>query len=213
MLQGNRSILGGIQNLQLASDMSVPTLLVRQQGQLPPPLLRSTLHHTELSSSDMSQQSQKILETPAAAAATPAARSPARFSRLAASAFKPPADSPSASALLAGRLNRQSRPQGSLEPGLGVARASAAAAGFGQLGSPAADQSTPEADNAAAGEGNQEPAGTSGTMTQDEWNAFMQSGSTAPTSTSKAAGSKTTGRKKAVRPVLKKQRMNTIVLD
>ena len=195
--------------------MSVPTLLVREQGKLPPPLLRSTLHHTDLSSSDLHQQSQKSVEAPAAAAATPPAQNPARFSRLAASAFKAPADSPSASSLLAGRLNRQSRPKGSLPPALAAARASssAAAAGFGQLDTPAADQLTPEADNAAAGFENQEAAGTPGTMTQDEWNDFMQSGSIAPTAISKVAGGKTTGRKKAVRPVLKKQRMNAIVLD
>ena len=90
----------------------------------------------------------------------------------------------------------------------------AATPGFGQNDSGVAGVSTPQGDvTAGAGQGNQEAARTPGTMTQDEWDALMQPGSVPPTSTKTASGAKTTGRKQAVRPVLKKQRVHSIVLD
>ena len=210
-VQGARSILGGIQNLQLLSGVSVATLLIRQQGKLAPPLLTSTLQHSELVTSVPNQQQEDVATAAEAAAVSTAARSPARFSRQAASGFKVSAPSPTAaSLLLSGRLNRQSRPQGSLPAALGVFGGSpnAAAAGFGRTDTAAVDVSAARPDHTAGQEG-QEAAGTPGTMTQDEWNAFLQTGSKAPTLPIKAVSSRTAGRKKAVRPILKKQRINT----
>ena len=87
-----------------------------------------------------------------------------------------------------------------------------AAPGFGHMES--GTVSTPQRDaTTATGQDIQEGARTPGTMTQDEWDAFMQTGGVPPSSTNKPAGSKTMVRKKAVRPVLKKQRMNIIALD
>lgn len=213
VLQGARSILGGIQNLQLASDVPPPTLLIRPQGKLAPPLLTSTVQHSNLSTSDLRLQSPGAHEAATAAASTPAARGSARFSHLGSSAFKASAASPAASGLLTGRLSKQAAAQAAV-PLASEASPMTAAPGFGQPGSAAADMLTPRVDiSTATGQDNQEAAATPGTMTQDEWDAFMQTGSVPPASTSKAAGSKTTGRKKAVRPVLKKQRMNTIALD
>ena len=214
VLQGARSILGGIQNLQLASDVVPPTLLVRQQGKLAPPLLTSTIQHSNLSASDLHLQSpgqHKAAE--AAAASMPAARGSARFSQLASSAFKTSATSPAASALLTGRLSKQAMPLPALQSAVRDSEAShMAAPGFGQMDSAAV--SAPNVDaTTAAGQNNQEGARTPGTMTQDEWDAFMQTGSAPQTSTKNLAGGKARGRKKAVRPVLKKQRMNSIALD
>ncbi|KAL3146558.1 hypothetical protein ABBQ32_000799 [Trebouxia sp. C0010 RCD-2024] len=196
--QGTRSILSGIQNLQLASDVSSPTLLIRQQGKLAPPLLASTIQHSNLSSSDLCLHSPGPHEAATATPATPIARSSARFSHLGASAFNTSA-SPAASSLMTGRLSKQGKPQDALPSAPG--------------GHAAAEVSTPQADTVAAGQDTPETAVTPGTMTQEQWDALMQTGSIPPVSGSKAAGSKTTGRKKAVRPVLKKQRMNSIALD
>ena len=214
LLQGARSILGGIQKLQLASDVDPPTLLIRQQGKLAPPLLTSTIQHSNLSASDLQLQSpgqHKAAGAPAAS--TPAARGSARFSQLGSSAFKTSAASPAASALLTGRLSKQAMPPSALQSAIRGSEESpmAATPGFGHIESEAAGASTPQGEAATAA--GQEAAGTPGTMTQDEWDVFMQTGSIPPTSTKKTAGSKTTGRKKAVRPVLKKQRMNSIALD
>ena len=213
VLQGARSILGGIQNLQLASDVPPPTLLIRQQGKLAPPLLTSTIQHSNVSASDLKLQSPGQHKPAAAAASTPAARGSARFSQLASSAFKASAASPAASALLTGRLSKQVKPQAALPSAIRDSEASPMAApDFGHM--EPGTVSTPQRDaTAAAGQDIQEGARTPGTMTQDEWDAFMQTGSVLPSSTKKPAGSKTTVRKKAVRPVLKKQRMNTIALD
>lgn len=222
VLQGARSILGGIQNLQLASDVSPPTLLIRQQGKLAPPLLISTIQHSNLSASDLELHSPGMHKPAAAAASTPAARSFARLSQLGSSAFKTSAASPAASALLTGRLSRQVGPQAAGPSAIWDCEASPMAApGFGHM--EFATVSTPQGDattaagqedaTTAAGQDDQEGARTPGTMTQDEWDAFMQTGSVPPSSTKIASGSKTTGRKRAVRPVLKKQRMNTIALD
>lgn len=100
---------------------------------------------------------------------------------------------------MTGRLSKQGKPQDALPSAPG--------------GHAAAEVSTPQADTVAAGQDTPETAVTPGTMTQEQWDALMQTGSIPPVSGSKAAGSKTTGRKKAVRPVLKKQRMNSIALD
>lgn len=209
--------MGGIQNLQLASDVDPPTLLIRQQGKLAPPLLTTTIQHSNLSASDLQLQPPgQYKAAEAAAASTPAARGSARFSQLDSSAFKTSAASPAASTLLTGRLSQQAMPQSALQSAIWGSEATpmAAAPGFGHIQSEAAGASTPQGEAAtAAGQDNQEAAGTPGTLTQDEWDSFMQTGTIPPTSTKKAAGSKTTGRKKAVRPVLKKQRMNSIALD
>lgn len=197
--------------------MSPPTLLIRQQGKLAPPLLTSSIQPSNLSASDLQLQSPGQHQAAAAAAAhTPAAKSSARVSQLGSSAFKTSAASPAASALLTGRLSKQARQQFAVPSANRDCEASpmAAAPGFGQLNSVAAGISTPQGDaSAGAGQANQEAARTPGTMTQDEWNALMQPGSVPPTSTKKASGAKTTGRKKAVRPVLKKQRVHSIALD
>lgn len=200
LLQGARNILGGIQNLQLASDVSPPTLLIRQQGKLTPPLLTSTIQHSNLSSSDLCLHSPGPHEAATATPATPVARSSTRFSHLGTPAFKA-APSPVASALMTGRLSKQSKPQGAVPSAPG--------------GPAAAEVSTPQAGAVAARQDTPEAAVTPGTMTQEQWDALMQTGSTSPVSDSKAVGqtSKTKGRKKAVRPVLKKQRMNSIAPD
>lgn len=214
MLQGRRSILGGIQNLQLASGVAPPPLLIRQQGNLAPPLLISAIQHSNLSASDLQLQSpgqHKAAE--AATTSTPAARGAARFSQLGSSAFKTSAASPAASALLTGRLSKQAMPLSAPLPAIQHPEASPMpASGFGRINSAAVATSKGDP-TTAAGRDDQEGACTPGTMTQDEWDAFMQTGSIPPTSTNKATGSKTTARKKAVRPVLKKQRMNSIALD
>ncbi|KAL0028141.1 hypothetical protein WJX77_009663 [Trebouxia sp. C0004] len=149
--QGARSILGGIQNMQLADDQDIPTLLIRQHGKLPPPLLTSTLYQSNLFLPDahLRKDTTPSAQGVAAAAAVPSPKP----SRLVRSALKAAGTTPTSSSLLTGRINRQAKGRASL------------------LG-------------AAAG------------------------GSPAPTTIGKA-----TGRKKAVKPVLKKQRMDTIVLD
>lgn len=214
-LQGARSILGGIQNLQLAADVSPPTLLIRQQGKLAPPLLTSTIQHSNLSTSDLCLKSPGSHEAATATPSTPAARSSARFSHLRPSAFKGVAPSPAVSALLTGRLSNQAKPPSAL-PSTPRGTDSAAT-----------EVSTPQADAAASGQDAQAAAVTPGTMTQEQWDALMQPGSLPPgpvsssktirsippVSASKADGSRTTGRKKAIRPVLKKQRMNSLALD
>ena len=81
------------------------------------------------------------------------------------------------------------------------------------MDSGAAGVSTPQGDVTAGAGQDQEAARTPGTMTQDEWDALMQPGSAPSASAKKASGGKTTGRKKAVRPVLKKQRVHSIALD
>ena len=100
---------------------------------------------------------------------------------------------------MTGRMSKQVKAQGAVPSAPGV--------------SAATEMLTPQAETVAAGQDMQEAAVTLGTMTQEQWDALMQTSSTPPVSASKAVGSKTTGRKKAIRPVLKKQRMNSIALD
>ncbi|DBB06880.1 hypothetical protein WJX82_003376 [Trebouxia sp. C0006] len=205
--QGARSILGGIQNVQLADDQDIPTLLIRQHGKLPPPLLTSTLHHSNLFLPDAKLRKDNTPSAQGVAAAT-AVLSP-KPSRLGRSALKPAGIPPTSSSLLTGRLNRQAKGRASLPSALGAAAGSPGtvpAASAQMDGGPVA-VTTPAAATAAS-QGQEEAAQTPSQWTQEQWDTYMQGGSSAPTSTGKA-----TGRKKAVRPVLKKQRMNTIVLD
>ncbi len=207
MVQGARSILGGIQNVQLADDQDIPTLLIRQHGKLPPPLLTSTLHHSNLFLPDAKLRKDNTPSAQGVAAAT-AVLSP-KPSRLGRSALKPAGTPPTSSSLLTGRLNRQAKGRASLPSALGAAAGSPGtvpAASAQMDGGPAA-VTTPAAATAAS-QGQEEAAQTPSQWTQEQWDTYMQGGSSAPTPTGKA-----TGRKKAVRPVLKKQRMNTIVLD
>jgi len=198
--------LGGIRNLQLANDPDIPTLVIRPQGKLAPPLLTSTIQPSNLTLLNANRQN---LSKPTAegAAAMPAVPSPARATRLGRSAFK------TSSSLLTGRLNRQAKGRASLPPAPEAAPGSpdVAVSGFEQMGGGSATVTTPAADAAAAQE--EAEAGQTPGWTQQQWDEYMQSGSTAPVSTSKPTLSKASGRKKPVRPVLKKQRMNTIVLD
>ncbi len=73
MVQGARSILGGIQTMQLADDQDIPTLLIRQCGKLPPPLLTSTLHHSNLflPEADLCKDNTPSAQGVAAATAVP----------------------------------------------------------------------------------------------------------------------------------------------
>jgi len=207
MVQGARSILGGIQNMQLADDQDIPTLLIRQHGKLPPPLLISTLHHSNLFLPDADLRKDNTPSAQGVAAAT-AVPSP-KLSRLGRSALKAAGTNPTSSSLLTGRLNRQAKGRASLPSALGAAAGSPGTepAASGQMDGEPAAVTTPAAATAAS-QGQEEAAQTPSQWTQEQWDAYMQGGNTAPTSTGKA-----TGRKKTVIPVLKKQRMNTIVLD
>lgn len=209
-MQGARSILGGIQNLQLASDYDTPTILIRQQGKLPPPLLTSSLHRSNLKLSDSNRHKQSV----PAAEATQAVPSPVKPARLGPSALKASAaaTTPMSSSLLTGRLNSQSRPRPSLPSALGTAPGSPSWAPA-SLDHMAASAGVVTPADTAAGE-TEEEAAQSPVWTQEQWDAYMQSGSAPPASAPTSnPSSRATGRKKAVKPVLKKQRMSTIVLD
>ncbi len=203
MVQGARSILGGIQNMQLADDQDIPTLLIRQCGKLPPPLLTSALHHSNLvlPEADLRKDNTPSAQGVAAQTAVPSPK-PSRLGR---SALQTMGTPPTSSSLLTGRLNRQAKGRASLPSAAGSPGMTPAASG--RTDAEPAAVTTPAAATAAS-QGQEEAAQTPSQWTQEQWDAYMQGGSTAPTTTSKA-----TGRKKAVRPVLKKQRMNTIVLD
>lgn len=205
--QGARSILGGIQNMQLADDQDIPMLLIRQCGKLPPPLLTSTLHQSNLflPDDDLRKDNNPSEQGVAAASAVPSPK-PSRLGR---SALKAAGTTPTSSSLLTGRLNSQAKGRASLPSALRAAAGSPGTtpAASGQTDGERAVVTTPAAATAAS-QGQEEAAQTPSQWTQEQWDAYMQGGSPAPTSTGKA-----TGRKKAVRPVLKKQRMNTIVLD
>ncbi len=207
MMQGARSILGGLQNMQLADDQDIPTLLIRQCGKLPPPLLTSTLHHSNLFLPDaiLCKDNTPSAQGVAAASAVPSPK-PSRLGR---SALKAAGTPPTSSSLLTGRLNRQAKGRASLPSALGAAAGSPGTlpAASGQVDGGPAAVTTPAAATAAS-QGQEEAAQTPSQWSQEQWDAYMQGGSPAPTPTGK-----TTGRKRAVRPVLKKQRVNTIVLD
>ena len=209
MVQGARSILGGIQNLHLANDQDIPTLLIRQQGKLPPPLLTSTAYHSNLSLPDANHRKSSLPPVQGTTATVDVHKSPARSARFGQSALKASAATPVSSSLLTGRLNRQAKGRASLPS------APAAAAGSPAAAPAAPDQSqgesaamTPPAADTADPAQQEEAAQTPSQWTQEQWDSYMQSGSSAPTPTVKASG-----RKKALRPVLKKQRINTMTLD
>lgn len=207
MVQGARSILGGIQNLHLANDQDIPTLLVRQQGKLPPPLLTSTAYHSNLSLPDGGHRKQSLPPVQGTTDTVDVHKSPARSARVGQSVLKASAATPVPSSLLTGRLNRQAKGRTSLQSAPAAAAGSPAAAPDQSLGESAA-MTPPAADAADPSQLGGEAAQTPSQWTQEQWDSYMQSGSSAPTPTVKASG-----RKKAVRPVLKKQRINTMTLD
>lgn len=200
-VQGTRSILCGIHNLQLQSNG--PALVTRPQGQLQPPLLTSAIQPYHGALPDLPQQHQSQPKPPSDPKATTPQNKTARSSQARHSARKSTSAFGGASSLLSGRglltqpLNRVGTP-GAFASKTGAFGGTPEAA---TTQSPNADMwSTPVADQVV---GQEEGFCTPGTLTQDEWNAMMQTGS----AESPASSSKASGRKKGFRPAVKKQRL------
>ena len=230
-LQGARSILGGIQNLQLANAQSIPTVLIRQDAKLGSPLLKSTSQQadTSLLGKEFSELRLPAAQTSQASAAQLSQSKPARPRQ----SFKAPLTPPTSSSLLTGRLTKQpghnlTHSAAGRAAGKGSAAVASDPAPGAVAGSPAmshgsayranesAEMMTPAAGLAA--DQDQSAALQGSGWSQQQWDALMQSShgsqALAPTNFEQAprvseTRVKLSGRRKPARPVLKKQRMNT----
>lgn len=187
----------GIHNLQLQGNS--PALVTRPQGQLQPPLLTSAVGHYQGSLPDLPQQQQQKPAEPAVEPmSTPPTNRNNRSSQIRQSVRKPSSPFGSSASIVPGRglltqpLSRPGTPGAFATKGVFEATAAAPSPNADIWSTPTAGQSSRQ----------EEEFRTPGTLTQDEWNTMMQSGSAElPVSSKKPSG------RKGFRPAVKKQRL------
>lgn len=198
--QGTRSILSGIQNLNLQS--RGPTLISRQQGQLPPPLLTASVQPYTAALPSLLQAPAQYASTPGPTFASPKGvdgRSRQLTQSVSKGSIRP--SSLIASSLLSGRSPVSQPLTRTGTPGLFARTAAPAQTPAAKVQSSQQDMfATPTAELTSAVE---QEFRTPGTLTQDEWNAIMQTGRAETTAGSQSAGKG----KKGFRPAVKKQRI------